>query len=158
MRMEKSSRKPVLHLPEPTRNFAIRGISALIAPLTRPVFQKRAPAAYQIMADWETLAGPEIAAVSRPVKFAGGTLTLGCSGPAAMELQYRSDMLIQRLNSGLGGTRIERLKFLQEAQPVPAAAIKKLPKRIPTPPEGLPDGPLGEALGKLYQGIAGSRE
>jgi hypothetical protein len=158
MLMEKSSPKQVLPLPEPARNFAMRGISALIAPVTRPTFQKRAPAAYQIMADWEMLAGPEISNTARPVKFAGGTLTLACSGPAAMELQYRSDMLIQRLNAGLGGNRVERLRFLQEALPASAAAVQRPPKTPPTRPAGLPEGALGEALAKLHQGIASRRE
>jgi hypothetical protein len=153
--MEKPSRKPLLPLPEPVRNFSARGISALVAPIIRPVFRKRAPAAYQLLADWDALAGPEIAATARPVKLAGGTLTLACSGPTAMDLQYRADMLIKRLNTSLGGTAIERLKFVQETVMITVAPAPKSRKASPSYATSLPDGPLGEALAKLYQGIAG---
>lgn len=155
--MEKPSRKPLLPLPEPVRNFSARGISALIAPIIRPAFRRRAPAAYQLLADWEALAGPEIASTARPVKLAGGTLTLACSGPTAMDLQYRAEMLIKRLNTSLGRTSIERLRFIQETMIGATKPAKKTRQAVPNPTTSLPDGPLGEALAKLYQGMT-SRE
>lgn len=153
--METPSRKPLLPLPVPMRNFSARGISALIAPIIRPAFRRRAPAAYQLLADWDALAGPEIAATARPVKLAGGTLTLACSGPTAMDLQYRADMLIKRLNTSLGGTAIERLRFVQEVIAVAAKPALTPRKALSNPTCNLPDGPLGVALAKLYEGITG---
>lgn len=155
--MDTPSRKPLLPLPAPVRNFSPRGISALMAPIIRPAFRRRAPAAYQLLADWDALAGSEVAATARPVKLAGGTLTLACSGPTAMDLQYRADMLIRRLNTGLGGTTIERLRFVQETMADDAKLAPKPRKALASPATSLPDGPLGEALAKLYQGII-SRE
>jgi len=153
------SRKPIVPVPEPIRNFGARGISALVAPIIRPSLKRRAPAAYQLIADWDELAGPEISALARPVKLAGGTLTLGCHGPAAMEIQYNGESLIKRLNTGLGTKTVERLKFIQESTPVPIVPISKQAKTPSSqPPEGLPAGPLGAALTKLYQGITGRSE
>ncbi len=135
------------------RNFAPRGIAAILAPVTRPAFRRRAPAAAHILADWPQLAGPELAARAAPVKFAGGTLTLGCTGPTAVELQMAAPQIIARLNLALGQNTVERLRFEQQV-PRPAATppARALPRRA-APPPGLPEGELGAALARLYQGI-----
>lgn len=151
------SRRPKRNAPkveeEARRSYALRGIASLLAPVLRPAFRKRAPAAAQLLADWPMLAGPELAARAGPVKFAAGTLTLACAGPAAMELQMSAPAIMQRLNLALGSPMVERLRFVQQAPPAPAApAARARPKPAP-PPENLPEGPLGEALKRLYQGI-----
>lgn len=144
-----------VELPEPRRSFSARGIAAVLAPVLRPAFRKRAPAAAQLLADWPMLAGPELAARAAPVKFAAGTLTLACAGPVAMELQMRAPALIQRLNLGLGSAMVERLRFVQ--QPAGPRANAPAPLRRPAeciaPPVDLPAGALGGALARLYQGI-----
>jgi hypothetical protein len=122
--------------------------------VVRPAFRKRAPAAANLLADWEMLAGPDLAARAAPVKFAGGTLTLACTGPVAMELQYTAPAIISRLNLALGNNMIERLRFVQQAPvnaPAPAIARRHT---IPARPSNLPEGELGEALARLYEGIA----
>jgi len=143
--------------PEPVaaRSFAPRGIAALLAPVLRPAFRKRAPAAAQLLADWPALAGPDLAARAAPVKFAAGTLTLACSGPTAMELQLNAQALISRLNLGLGHATVERLRFIQQAPNLQPATLRKPPPPPRAPPPDLPDGELGEALARLYQGITG---
>jgi len=146
------SRKPDLPVPEPARNYAARGIAALLAPVVRPAFRKRAPAAAALLADWESLAGPEFAARAAPVKFAGGTLTLACTGPAAMELQLVAPTLIARLNLALGQQMIERLRFTRQAPKVLGQSVS-LPRHMAAPPKDLPDGALGEALARLYEGV-----
>ncbi|WP_297443031.1 DUF721 domain-containing protein [Acidocella sp.] len=144
---------PLVPPPEPPRNYGPRGIAALLAPITRPAFKKRAPAAAQLFADWPQLAGPELCARASPVKFAGGTLTLGCSGPTAMELQFVEAQIIERLNMGLGQGTVERLRFVQASPRLPAPpAPRPRPPNI-APPPGLPEGELGEALAKLYLGL-----
>jgi hypothetical protein len=134
-------------------------MSALIPAIIRPSLKRRAPAAYQILADWAELAGPEVSAFARPLKLAGGTLTLGCHGPAAMELQYRAEALIKRINIGLGSQSVERLKFIQEPPSVSQMSSAKAAKApASNVPEGLPDGPIGAALAQLYQGISDKSE
>ncbi|MDE8348287.1 MAG: DUF721 domain-containing protein [Acidocella sp.] len=152
--MVKASPRKDVPLAPPPRNFAARGIAALIAPIVRPAFRRRAPAAAQLLADWDSLAGPEFSTRAAPVKFAGGTLTLACNGPAAMELQYQGAALISRLNLGVGQQMVERLRFIQ-LSPTASVAVHKLSAQASAkPPPNLPDGPLGEALAKLYEGIA----
>ncbi|OYV44262.1 MAG: hypothetical protein B7Z75_05105 [Acidocella sp. 20-57-95] len=151
--MVRSSRNQDVPTEQPARNFSPRGIAALIAPVVRPAFRKRAPAAAQLLADWESLAGPEFCRRAVPVKFAAGTLTLACSGPVAMELQYQAGSLISRLNLGVGQKMIERLRFIQQTTDTPQAVITPSRRGTVKPPENLPEGPLGEALAKLYQGL-----
>lgn len=144
---------PVVPVQEVPRNYSARGIAALIAPITRPAFRRRAPAAAQVFADWPQLAGPELSARAAPVKFAGGTLTLGCTGPAAMELQFAEAQIIARLNLGLGHNMVERLRFVQQSPRLPVTqAPRPIPRDVPVPAD-LPQGELGEALARLYRGL-----
>ena len=147
------SRKQDVPLPEPRRNYAARGIAGLLGPILRPAFKRRAPAAAQLLADWQQLAGPDLNARAAPVKFAGGTLTLACTGPTAMELQLLAPQIIARLNLTLGHAMIERLRFVQQTPNISAPRPARLASKPIPPPENLPDGPLGDALARLYQGI-----
>jgi len=144
--------------PEPPRrNYAARGIAGLLAPVLRPAFRRRAPAAAQLLADWPQLAGPELSRRAAPVKFAGGTLTLACTGPTAMELQLLGPQIISRLNLALGHNMIERLRFIQQAPAIPAPNTPRLARDSAPPPDNLPEGPLGAALAELYRGIKGRK-
>lgn len=149
----RSAQVQVLPVQEAPRNYSARGIAAVLAPITRPAFRRRAPAAAQLMADWPQLAGPELAARSAPIKFAGGTLTLGCTGPTAMELQLLEPQIIARLNLALGHAMVERVRFVQQSPRLPATPQARAIRRDTKPPPGLPDGELGAALARLYQGI-----
>ena len=151
---KRAPRTPIVPDEPAPRNFAPRGIAAILAPVTRPAFRRRAPAAAQIMADWPQLAGPELAARAAPLKFAGGTLTLGCTGPTAMELQFAAPQIIARLNLALGHNMVERLRFEQQVPRLPSTPPARPPPRhAATPPQSLPPGELGAALSRLYQGI-----
>ena len=86
-------------------------LGSLIPRLTRPVFRKRSPAGAQLMADWPDVVGPALAAVTQPLRLSAGTLTLGCAGPVAMELQHLAPELIGRINAHLGRVVVERLRL-----------------------------------------------
>jgi hypothetical protein len=150
---------PAKHVPpEPApRNYTARGIAGLLAPVLRPAFRRRAPAAAQLLADWPQLAGPELSRRAAPVKFAGGTLTLACTGPTAMELQLLGPQIIARLNLALGHAMIERLRFIQQAPAISTPRTPRLERDSVTPPDDLPEGALGVALAEMYKGIKGRR-
>ncbi len=133
-------------------------VGSLIPRLTRPAFRKRSPAGAQLMADWAQIIGPALAAVTQPVRLAGGTLTLGCSGPVAVELQHLAPELISRINAHLGRTAVERLKFVQQAPAgTPVGGIPPRPVTLPADLEArlatLPPGDLRDALAKLARGV-----
>ncbi|WP_459674600.1 DciA family protein [Acidisoma sp. 7E03] len=145
--------------PEDVRAFAMRPLGGIIPRVTRASFRRRSPAAAQIMLDWMEIMGPVLGPRTVPQKLSAGTLTIGCQGPVAMELQHLSTQLIERLNTHLGasGDRapIQRLRF------VPMPILSTLPKTprpvaLPPPPP-LPEiapGPLHDALARLGQRVA----
>ncbi|MCQ8240016.1 DciA family protein [Rhizosaccharibacter radicis] len=139
--------------------FGPRPLSALLPPITRPAFRRRAPAAAQILSDWHSLVDAATAAQTRPIRFSGGTLTLACSGPVALELQHHEAALLSRLNGSLGRQTVERLRFLQDDTLLGTAV---LPAAAPLPPDPVPvpgvEGPLSEALGRLGARIAARRD
>jgi hypothetical protein len=131
-----------------------RAVGALVPGLTRPAFRRRAPATAQVLADWSDIVGPALAAVTAPRRMSGLTLTLACSGPIAMELQHMSEELVSRINSHMGRTVVQRLKFVQELLPPQATPAPVLLSDEPPPPiPGIPAGPLHDALARLGQAL-----
>jgi hypothetical protein len=133
-------------------------LGALIPRLTRPAFRKRSPDAAQILADWPQVVGPEIARMAEPVRISAGTLTLACTGPAAMELGMGAPALIQRINAHLGRIAVRKLAFVQRAPRVEAARPKRpapgpLPPRVEKSLEAVPGEELRLALERLAQGV-----
>jgi hypothetical protein len=140
--------------------FGPRAVGALVPGLVRPAFRKRAPATAQVLADWEAIMGPAIAAVTAPRKLFSGSLVIACSGPMALELQHLAPQLMARINGHLGRVAVTRLRFVQDA---PAAVAR--PKR-PRPAAvaqaraavaGLPEGDLRDALEALGRAVLAGR-
>ena len=135
-----------------------RAIGALIPAVTRPAFRARSAAAAQLMADWPAIIGPALAAVTHPRRLAGGTLTLACAGPIALELQHLTGPLAERINAHFGRTLVERFRFVQTDAATSRAAP---PLRVapPTPIEvpDMPQGELRDALAALGGAVAQRR-
>ncbi|MBR0657564.1 DUF721 domain-containing protein [Plastoroseomonas arctica] len=134
-----------------------RPLAALLPRITRPAFKRRSPAGAQLMADWPSLVGPALAAVTVPKKFSAGTLTIACSGPVAMELTHIAGEIIARINQQVGGAPVQRLRFVQEAPPVPAALRLRgagiIPPRVEAAITGVASGDLRAALEKLGRSV-----
>ncbi len=136
-----------------------RAVSALVPALVRPAFRKRNPAAAQVLADWEAIAGPALASEAMPRRLSGGTLSIACSGPKAMELQHQSSLLIERINTYLGRIAVLRLRLVQDPQPPPPARPSPPPPALRAAEAavaGLPQGPLRDALEKLGRVVLGA--
>ncbi|HEX4262190.1 MAG TPA: DUF721 domain-containing protein [Acetobacteraceae bacterium] len=122
-------------------------VAALLPRLTRAAFRRHGTALTAVAADWEAIVGPALAAVTVPRRLGAGTLTLGCAGPIALELQHMAQSLIARVNLHLGGEPVQRLRFVQIAQAVlppgpppkppvtPEAASRLAAKLADLPPE-----------------------
>lgn len=134
-----------------------RAVGALMPRLTRAAFKARSPAAAQIMADWPMLVGPQLAATTAPRKFQGGTLTIGCTGPVAIELQHVAGEIITRLNQALGKEAVQRLRFVQDFNPRPAPPSRPAPLP-PEPVAGVEPGELHDALAALGSAIRQARQ
>ncbi|HWX47562.1 MAG TPA: DUF721 domain-containing protein [Roseomonas sp.] len=135
-----------------------RPLAALLPRLTRPVFKRRSPAAAHLITDWPEIVGPALAAQSMPLRLVGGTLTLRCAGPMAMELQHMAPQLVARINTVLGQRLVERLRFVQGSMPAPAPKARcpapvALPARVGEALDSVPDPELRAALARLGQGV-----
>jgi hypothetical protein len=136
-----------------------RPVGALLPRITRPAFKRGNPASAQIIADWEIIVGPKIAAMTVPRRLDRGVLTIGCAGPTAMSLHYVGIDLINRINTHLGGQPVHSLKFTQAGMPrrpkdvLPPAplAMQEAEAAVATLPEGDLKSAL-EALGRVVIG------
>jgi hypothetical protein len=136
----------------------LQPIGGLLRGVLRPAFKGRAAATAQVLADWEAIVGPALAAITLPKRLSAGTLTIGCGGPVAMELQHLSVELIGRVNAYLGHAAVIRLRFVQAtARPRPAAARAAPPPALAAARHAaarhavaaLPQGELRDALERL---------
>jgi hypothetical protein len=143
--------RPVAARTDNRHVYGPRPLGALIPPIVRPAFKKRAPATAQVLADWDIIMGPAIAAVTTPRKLFAGTLSIACIGPVAMELQHLAPTLIGRINAHMGQIIVSRLRFVQDIQPQSPLPPPRKPaaeaahKAVAT----LPEGELRDALESL---------
>jgi hypothetical protein len=147
----------------PRHVYGPRPVGALVPGLTRAAFRRRAPGTAQVLADWSSIVGPALAAVTLPRRLAAGTLTIACSGPIAMELQHLSGELIARINTALGPGVVKTLRFLQVApEPAEIAAVvtrsAQTLARAESAVESLPAGELREALTALGRAVFGASD
>ncbi len=143
---DKPDDKPARHIYGP------RPVGALLPARVRPAFRRRAPGTAPVLADWEAIVGPALAAVTTPRKLFSGTLAIGCAGPVAMELQHLAEPLMARINGHLGRVAVTRLRFIQDVPPPPSALPPPRPQAIAAARravESLPEGPLRDALESL---------
>ena len=140
---------------EPPRAYGPRSIGGLMARVTRPGFRRRSPASVQVMTEWLDILGPQLGNRTVPQKFSAGTLTIGCTGPTAMELQHLAPQLIARINGHVGQDLVQRLRFVQQpdAQVAAGSAGRSRPAPKPPPDIDMEPGPLRDALGRLAQAI-----
>ncbi|MDU7524232.1 MAG: DUF721 domain-containing protein [Roseomonas mucosa] len=137
----------------------LRPLGNVLPPITRPVFRRRSPAGASLISDWPAIVGPQLAAVTQPLRLARGTLTIACSGPMAMELQHLGPQLIGRINAALGSIAVEALRFVQQAPAGRAArpAIPRDPAALPGELAerlaGVQDPDLRAALERMAQGV-----
>jgi len=145
------SNTPSSGKPDQRHVFGPRALGAILPPLVKPAFRKRAPAMAQLLADWELIVGPAIGQVTTPRKLFQATLAIACSGPIAMELQHLAPTLIGRINAHMGQIVVTRLRFVQDHVAPPAAPPARVPatKAAQAAVADLPEGPLRDALESL---------
>ena len=100
---------------------AARRVSALVEADVRRLGETRGFAQARLLTHWPEIAGPDVAAICRPVKvgFArgglGAVLTLLTTGPHAPMLQMRLPQLRDRVNACYGYAAIGRIDITQTA-------------------------------------------
>jgi hypothetical protein len=137
--------------------------------ITKAAFARYGFAEADVVANWEEIVGPELAAVSAPDRIRwprgageqaqkqGGTLVIRAAPGRALELQYEGSRIISRINSFFGYGAIAGVRVMQ-AQALPQGPRK--PPEIPEKPvceqelASLDESPLKSALERLGRGVA----
>ena len=161
-------------MSKPARSFP-RPLSDFLAATMTDVLKTQGFASSEIIARWADIAGPEIAAHSEPMKInwpraqknpgeeppEPATLMLRVEGPAALEIQHLSAVILERVNRFFGWQAIGRIALRQ------APLRRKEKPAPPAPPdpaiaarlaEGMPqvtDEALRAALARLGAAIKG---
>jgi hypothetical protein len=130
----------------PSRSFP-RPLSALLGSSLGDTLRSQGFASTEIISRWADIAGPEIAAHSEPMKInwprrgneetaEPGTLVLRVEGPAALEIQHLSAVILERVNRFFGWQAIGRIALRQ-------APLRRRDKPAPPPP---PDPAVAERI------------
>ncbi len=130
------------------RRQGFRAVGVAAARLAAPIIGKRGGGILvRLKAEWAAAAGGELAAVTWPTALGrDGVLKLRTAPAAALELQHRAPLLIERVNLYFGRTVVTRLALVQG--PLPLA-----PKPGSPPPRPLAPGEAA-ALDACLSGIA----
>jgi hypothetical protein len=153
----------------PSRSFP-RPLSELLSATLTDVLKAQGFASTEIISRWADIVGTEIAAHSEPLKISWprpvgderpepATLVLRVEGPAALEIQHLSAVILERINRFFGWQAIGQIALRQ----APLHRRERQPAVLPPDPavaariaESLPDvenEELRQALGRLGAAI-----
>ncbi|MFY9816096.1 MAG: DciA family protein [Pseudolabrys sp.] len=155
-------------MSKPPRGFP-RPLSELLSATLGDAFKAQGFASTEIISRWPDIVGAEIAAHSEPLKIKWSrpvgdkipepaTLVLRVEGPAALEIQHLSAVILERVNRFFGWQAIGRIALRQ----APLRHREKPTQHTPDPAmaarvaETLPDikdENLRQALGRLGAAI-----
>jgi hypothetical protein len=114
------------------RTSSTRAVGSFVPRLTRKSFEKYGFSSAVLLTDWAAIVGDEIASYTQPqrLKWAcrveahsdiehgaegrpGATLMLRVEGPRAIELQYQSRQILERINAYFGYRAVSEMRFVQ---------------------------------------------
>ena len=149
-----------------------RPLSEVLRKTLGDAFAKQGFASVELVTRWPQIVGAEIAAHSQPEKIQWprtpqarnaqarnapepGTLLLRVEGPAALEIQHLSDVILERVNQFFGWQAVDAVRLRQaplsrraESRPPPApdpAAMMRIAADLPE----IKDEKLRQALARL---------
>ena len=161
-----------------------RAAGAYVPKIASKAFEKFGFHTAEIMMQWPVIAGKEIATWTRPERIRwprlpngsdassegpnrpGGTLVLRVEPARALDIEYRSAEIMDRVNRYFGYRAVETLKIIQApltSSKASAAASPAPAKELTTPPPGaeelpqtlaaMPDDGLKAALANLWTSV-----
>jgi len=155
-------------MTKPRRGFP-RPLSELLSATLGEAFRAQGFASTEIISRWPDIVGAEIAAHSEPLKITWpranreetaepATLVLRVEGPAALEIQHLSAVILERVNRFFGWQAIGRLAIRQaplrrRGQPAVARSDTGAAARIAETLPDVTDENLRQALGRLGAAI-----
>ena len=153
---------------KPGKSFA-RPLSDLLHKTLTDAFAKQGFASSELVTRWAEIVGAEIAAHSEPEKIQWtraahghtpepGTLVLRVEGPAAIEVQHLSGVVLERVNrffgwQAVGGLRLRQAPLRRREQAPQPAGDPEAAARIAADLPEIADESLRAALGRLGAAI-----
>jgi hypothetical protein len=157
----------------PTARFVqAKTVGSYVPSLTRKAFEKFGFSTATLITDWTSIAGAELARYAIPERLkwprgpAGGdetedgdgrpgaTLILRVDPARALDVEYKSRQIVQRINAYFGYRAVESLRLVQAPLP-DAPPAKPLPHPANAAPQASGD-PLHAALARLERGVLGA--
>ena len=150
------------------RHQGFRAVGVAVSKLATTVAAKRGGGMMvRLKANWSAIVGPEWAFAAWPVGLGrDGVLKLRTRPAAALELQHRAPLLIERINLYFGRPVVTRLALVQATFPAlsaPLAPVARSPVDDDTAAldprlSGITDPELRAALGRLARAIVAAGE
>ena len=154
---------------KPSRSFP-RPLSEFTAATLSDGLKAQGFASAELIARWAEIAGPEIAAHSEPMKInwprgigaaapEPATMVLRVEGPAALEIQHLSAVILERVNRFFGWQAVGRIALRQaplrrrEAPTPPPPRDPEAAARIAASLPAIEDDDLRQALAHLGAAI-----
>jgi hypothetical protein len=106
------------------RRPGLRAVGAVAARVAGPIVGRRGGGILaRLKAEWRTISGDAVAARAWPDALSrDGTLRLRVASGAALEMQHRAPLLIERMNLFFGRGVVTRIMLVQGPLPLAAAA------------------------------------
>ncbi|HEY3910048.1 MAG TPA: DciA family protein [Stellaceae bacterium] len=150
------------------RRAGFRALGVAAAKLARPVVAKRGGGVLvRLKADWPAIVGADWAAQAWPTALSrDGVLKLRTASAAALELQHRAPLLIERINLYFGRSIVARLALVQGPLPYPGPPSARSVQPPDAGDEAALDQSLAEfadpelraALGRLGRAVIAARK
>lgn len=152
---------PAVNKPRPARSLADLASSFLAE-----TFKKQGFASTELVTRWQDIVGPEIGAHAEPIKLQWrraidgepsepATLVLRVEGPAAIEIQHLSNVILERVNRFFGWQAVGRIALRQApltrraASPAAAETDPAAIERVADTLAAVGDDDLRMALARL---------
>jgi len=145
-------------------------LADLVAGCVARVFERQGFTSCEIVTHWDDIVGPEIAALAEPIRMQWirsrdpeesppATLVLRVEGPAALEIQHMSGVIVERVNRYLGwqavsGLALRQAPLMRRHRKPPRPRIDETAAAaISAQMGGIADPGLRTALGRLGAAI-----
>jgi hypothetical protein len=162
-----SPNKSSPHKPSPPKSTSLRPLADVLRKTLTDAFAKQGFASVELVTRWPDIVGAEIAAHSQPERIQWprtpqernapepGTLLLRVEGPAALEIQHLSGVILERVNQFFGwqavaAVRLRQAPLARRAAPrAPPAPDPAATERIAATLPEIRDEKLRQALARL---------
>ena len=143
----------------PTTTYGFKRAAGLVQDRVRTAGESRGFAQSRVLTHWEEVAGPDLAALLRPVDISyarqgfGATLTVLTTGAQAPVLEMQKETLRSRINAVYGYNAIARIHITQTAATGFADGQVDFVHRKPQTPASNPDPEVARRAAQVAGGV-----